>query len=149
VRSSGDIHDKFCQGEENNWGQSPYSFQPRLAPLDFTPSPHAVDLFEVVNLLLPVTAPEIAVGKQPPAVVPFHPFATMKFSHRPPTSVRRPGALRLLMTALRIAALMLKIGCLIDTIRYNTVSMETEMEEICTSARNSLTISANFSVLEK
>jgi len=53
------------------------------------------------------------------------------------------------MTALRIAALMLKIGCLIDTIRYNTVSMETEMEEICTSARNSLTISANFSVLEK
>ncbi|MFH2120109.1 MAG: hypothetical protein ABIJ25_06910, partial [Pseudomonadota bacterium] len=54
-------------------GQSPYFFQPRLAPLDFISPQGSVQLFQVVNLLLLVTVPEIAVGKQPLIVVLFDP----------------------------------------------------------------------------
>ena len=40
-----------------------------------------------------------------------------------------------------IAVVKQKIGCLIDIIKYNTVSIETEMEQLC--------ISASFSAPER
>ena len=52
--------------------ESSRNLQPRLAPLDFISPQRSIQLFQVVNLLLLVTAPEIAVGKQPLIAVPFH-----------------------------------------------------------------------------
>ena len=54
--------------------ESSTNLQPRLAPLDFISPQRSVELFQVVNLLLLSTAPEIAVGKQPLIAVPFHLF---------------------------------------------------------------------------
>ena len=73
-----------------------------VAPLDFVSRQRSVQLFQVVNLLFLVTAPEIGVGKQSLIVVPFHPLSDDKILPKATDVAAQVGGLRLLMTALRI-----------------------------------------------
>ena len=54
------------------------NFHPILTPLDFITPQCTVAFFEIVNLLLLMTAPKIGIGKQLLIVVLFHPLGDDK-----------------------------------------------------------------------